>query len=108
MLRDDVQPISVDDHVVEPPHVFVDHIDPNFRDRAPPAAGPVDGDQFGGDLTGWRQAGRREDDRGHRQGSGGDRADHRTPPRRSRSASTESGPAAALCRDGVRYPGDPQ
>jgi len=35
MLRDDVQPISVDDHVVEPPHVFVDHIEPRFRDRAP-------------------------------------------------------------------------
>ena len=28
-------PISVDDHVVEPAHVFVDHIDPKFRDRAP-------------------------------------------------------------------------
>jgi predicted TIM-barrel fold metal-dependent hydrolase len=35
MLRDDVQPISVDDHVVEPPHVFTDHIEPRFRDRAP-------------------------------------------------------------------------
>ena len=35
MLRDDVQPVSVDDHVVEPAHVFVDHIDPKFRDRAP-------------------------------------------------------------------------
>ena len=35
MLRDDVQAISVDDHVVEPPHVFVDHIEPKFRDRAP-------------------------------------------------------------------------
>ena len=35
MLRDDVQAISVDDHVVEPAHVFVDHIDPKFRDRAP-------------------------------------------------------------------------
>ncbi len=30
-----MQPISVDDHVVEPPHVFVDHIEPKFRDRAP-------------------------------------------------------------------------
>jgi predicted TIM-barrel fold metal-dependent hydrolase len=30
-----VQAISVDDHVVEPRHVFVDHIDPKFRDRAP-------------------------------------------------------------------------
>ncbi|MCU1459730.1 MAG: putative metal-dependent hydrolase [Actinomycetia bacterium] len=35
MLRDDMQAISVDDHVVEPPHVFVDHIEPKFRDRAP-------------------------------------------------------------------------
>jgi len=35
MLPEDVQPISVDDHVVEPPHVFVDHIEPRFRDRAP-------------------------------------------------------------------------
>ncbi|HEY3723065.1 MAG TPA: amidohydrolase family protein [Acidimicrobiia bacterium] len=35
MLRSDVQPISVDDHVVEPSHVFVDHIEPRFRDRAP-------------------------------------------------------------------------
>ena len=35
MLRDDVQLISVDDHVIEPSHVFVDHIDPRFRDRAP-------------------------------------------------------------------------
>jgi predicted TIM-barrel fold metal-dependent hydrolase len=35
MLRDDVQPISVDDHVIEPAHVFVDHIEPKFRDRAP-------------------------------------------------------------------------
>jgi predicted TIM-barrel fold metal-dependent hydrolase len=35
MLRDDVQPISVDDHVIEPAHVFVDHIAPKFRDRAP-------------------------------------------------------------------------
>ncbi len=35
MLRDDMQAISVDDHVIEPPNVFVDHIDPKFRDRAP-------------------------------------------------------------------------
>lgn len=35
MLSTDVQPISVDDHVVEPAHVFVDHIEPKFRDRAP-------------------------------------------------------------------------
>jgi predicted TIM-barrel fold metal-dependent hydrolase len=35
MLRDDVQTISVDDHVVEPPNVFVDHIESRYRDRAP-------------------------------------------------------------------------
>jgi predicted TIM-barrel fold metal-dependent hydrolase len=35
VLRDDVQPISVDDHVVEPAHVFDTHIEPRFRDRAP-------------------------------------------------------------------------
>ena len=35
MLTADVQPISVDDHVVEPPNVFVDHVDPKYRDRAP-------------------------------------------------------------------------
>jgi hypothetical protein len=35
MLRDDMQAISVDDHVIEPPHVFVDHIVPRLRDRAP-------------------------------------------------------------------------
>jgi len=35
MLSTDVQPISVDDHVVEPAHVFVDHIESKFRDRAP-------------------------------------------------------------------------
>jgi hypothetical protein len=35
MLQADVQAISVDDHVVEPPNVFVDHIEPRFRDRAP-------------------------------------------------------------------------
>ena len=35
MLRDDVQPVSVDDHVIEPAHVFAEHIAPKFRDRAP-------------------------------------------------------------------------
>jgi hypothetical protein len=34
MLRPDVQLISVDDHVVEPPHTFRDHIDPKYRDAA--------------------------------------------------------------------------
>ncbi len=44
MLRDDVQPISVDDHVIEPAHVFADHIEPKFRDRAPRIV-ERDGDQ---------------------------------------------------------------
>lgn len=35
MLRDDVQAISVDDHIVEPSHLFEQHIEPRFRDRAP-------------------------------------------------------------------------
>ena len=35
MLPADTKLISVDDHVVEPPNVFVDHIDPRHRDRAP-------------------------------------------------------------------------
>jgi predicted TIM-barrel fold metal-dependent hydrolase len=46
MLCDDVQPISVDDHVVEPPHVFAEHIEARFRDRAPRI---VDRD----DVQGW-------------------------------------------------------
>ena len=46
MLRDDVQPVSVDDHVVEPSHVFIDRIEPKFRDRAPRI---VDRD----DVQGW-------------------------------------------------------
>jgi hypothetical protein len=35
MLRPEVQLISVDDHVVEPPHTFRDHIEPKYRDAAP-------------------------------------------------------------------------
>jgi predicted TIM-barrel fold metal-dependent hydrolase len=35
MLSPDTQLISVDDHVVEPPHTFVDHIEPRYRDVAP-------------------------------------------------------------------------
>ena len=34
-LPEDCKLVSVDDHVVEPPHVFVDHIDPKYRDQAP-------------------------------------------------------------------------
>ncbi len=35
MLSSDTLLISVDDHVVEPPHTFVDHIEPKYRDMAP-------------------------------------------------------------------------
>src|SRR5689334_16448333 len=35
MLPDDTKLVSVDDHVVEPPNVFVDHIEAKYRDRAP-------------------------------------------------------------------------
>ncbi len=35
MLRDDVQAISVDDHVIEPRDVFENHIEAKYRDRAP-------------------------------------------------------------------------
>ena len=29
------KPISADSHITEPPHCYVDRIDPKFRDRAP-------------------------------------------------------------------------
>jgi predicted TIM-barrel fold metal-dependent hydrolase len=35
MLRDNVQPISVDDHVIEPRDLFAKHIDPKYREHAP-------------------------------------------------------------------------
>jgi predicted TIM-barrel fold metal-dependent hydrolase len=44
MLRDDVQLVSVDDHIVEPANVFVDHMEAKFRDRAPHIV-ERDGDQ---------------------------------------------------------------
>ena len=28
-------PISADSHITEPPNLYIDHIDPKFRDRAP-------------------------------------------------------------------------
>jgi predicted TIM-barrel fold metal-dependent hydrolase len=52
MLRPDVQLISVDDHVVEPPHTFVDHIDPKFRDSAPRVVARGPG------IEGWEWEGR--------------------------------------------------
>jgi len=35
MLPADTKLVSVDDHVIEPPHVFAEHIAPRYRDRAP-------------------------------------------------------------------------
>ena len=52
MLRPDVQLISVDDHVVEPPHTFFDHIDPKYRDPAPRVVARGPG------VEGWEWEGR--------------------------------------------------
>ena len=35
--------VSADSHVTEPPHCYIDYIDPAFRDRAPRVAADVDG-----------------------------------------------------------------
>ena len=35
VLTPDTKLVSVDDHVIEPAHVFVDHIAPRYRDQAP-------------------------------------------------------------------------
>lgn len=35
MKMEDMIMVSVDDHVVEPPHLFDDHADPKFKDRMP-------------------------------------------------------------------------
>ena len=35
METDDLILISVDDHLVEPPDLFVDHLDAKYLDRAP-------------------------------------------------------------------------
>jgi predicted TIM-barrel fold metal-dependent hydrolase len=41
------KPISADSHITEPPHCYVDYIDPKFRDRAPKiVALPNVGDSF--------------------------------------------------------------
>lgn len=45
MLPDDVQPISVDDHVLEPPHVWQEHLPPEYRDRGPELVDLDDGRQ---------------------------------------------------------------
>ena len=52
MLTADTKLISVDDHVVEPPGVFVDHIAPRYRDRAPRITEPEPG------VQGWEWEGR--------------------------------------------------
>ena len=52
MLTADTKLISVDDHVVEPPGVFVDHIAPRYRDRAPRIIEPEPG------VQGWEWEGR--------------------------------------------------
>ena len=35
MLTADTKLVSVDDHVIEPAHVFADHIEPRYREQAP-------------------------------------------------------------------------
>ncbi len=52
MLTDDTKLISVDDHVIEPPHVFTDHIASRYRDRAPRIVEPEPG------VQGWEWEGR--------------------------------------------------
>jgi predicted TIM-barrel fold metal-dependent hydrolase len=52
MLRPEVQLISVDDHVVEPPHTFHDHIDPKYRNAAPRVVSRGPG------VEGWEWEGR--------------------------------------------------
>ena len=52
MLTADTKLISVDDHVIEPPHVFADHIAPRYRDQAPRIVEPEPG------VQGWEWEGR--------------------------------------------------
>ena len=52
MLTADTKLISVDDHVIEPPNVFVDHIAPRYRDQAPRIVEPEPG------VQGWEWEGR--------------------------------------------------
>ena len=52
MLTDDTKLVSVDDHVIEPPHVFADHIAPRFRDQAPRIVEAEPG------IEGWEWEGR--------------------------------------------------
>ena len=43
MLTADTKLISVDDHVIEQPGVFVDHIAPRYREQAPRIVEPEAG-----------------------------------------------------------------
>jgi hypothetical protein len=52
VLTDDVKLISVDDHVIEPPNVFVDHIASRDRDQAPRIVAAEPG------VQGWQWEGR--------------------------------------------------
>ncbi len=45
MKSDDLILISVDDHVVEPPEVFDNHLDAKYKDRAPKLVEKQDGTQ---------------------------------------------------------------
>jgi predicted TIM-barrel fold metal-dependent hydrolase len=52
VLTADTKLISVDDHVIEPPGVFADHIAPSYRDQAPRIVEPEPG------VQGWEWEGR--------------------------------------------------
>src|SRR5438045_9302251 len=52
MLTADTKLVSVDDHVIEPPGVFFDHIAPRYRDQAPRIVEPEPG------VQGWEWEGR--------------------------------------------------
>jgi len=52
VLTADTKLISVDDHVIEPPGVFADHIARRYRDQAPRIVEPEPG------VQGWEWEGR--------------------------------------------------
>src|SRR6266550_899600 len=53
MLTADTKLISVDDHVIEPPGVFVDHIAARYRDQAPRIVEATDRDLALACLQAW-------------------------------------------------------
>ena len=62
MDTDDLILISVDDHLIEPPDLFADHLDAKYLDRAPKLVRNDEGDDvwmFGDDRDGDRGAQRR-------------------------------------------------